>query len=61
MAIYRDKTQPKIFTGVVDPNTVGTFIPTKIGDIYVDTTAIQLYFAFGMAGTQWGTCGTAGG
>ena len=53
------KRSPEIFTGAADPNTAKVN-PSKIGDIYVDTSNLQLYFAFGLLGTQWGTCGTAG-
>lgn len=57
--INKLKSTPVIHTGTDDPNDLKTQ-PTKIGDIFVDTSNLQLYFAFGVTGTQWGTCGTAG-
>ena len=61
MAIKKASTEsPKIFTGKNNPNTL-KISPTKIGDIFVDTTFKQLYFAMGLTTTSWGTCGTAGG
>jgi hypothetical protein len=61
MAINKEsKRSPQVFIGASSPNTL-KIMPSKIGDLFVDTTNLQLYFSFGMAGTQWGTCGTAGG
>jgi hypothetical protein len=51
------KESPRIFTGTDDPNDL-KIVATKVGDLFVDTTALQLYFACSL--TNWGTCGTAG-
>jgi len=56
MAIKKaSKEAPKIFTPSAEPNSL-KIAPTKIGDIAIFGTSF--YFAFGMAGTQWGTAGT---
>jgi len=59
MAIKKtSKEAPQIFVGSTNPNT-DKVAPTKVGDIYVNTALLTLHFAFGLAGTQWGTAGTA--
>jgi len=52
------KISPQVFVGSTNPNT-DKVEPTKVGDIYVNTALLTLHFAFGLAGTQWGTAGTA--
>lgn len=53
------KESPEIFLGKKNPNVLKVS-PGKVGDLFVDTTALQLYFACGLTTTSWGTCGTAG-
>lgn len=61
MAIKKTSSNsPEIFKGSGNPNTVKIH-PSKVGDLFVDTSRKQLYFAFGNTTTSWGTCGTAGG
>ncbi len=48
-----------IRAGSGDPNTQ-LIDPRFIGDLWVDQDAKQLFFAFGMTSSSWGTCGTAG-
>jgi hypothetical protein len=54
------KESPHIFSGANNPNTL-KINPKKIGDIFVRTDTKQLFFAYGLTSTSWGTCGTAGG
>lgn len=42
---------PVLFSGTGDPNTVVT--PTQPGDLYVDTTAMKLYFSGGLTSSDW--------
>ena len=69
MAINKaGKLAPKIFSGTPNPNAVPFVYPEKVGDLYVRTGTLQLYFAVtttptGVSSTSsacWGTCGTAG-
>lgn len=68
MAIKKaSKEAPQIFVVSDNPNKLGT-IPTKVGDIAINTTINTLYFcktlgkptpASGNAVDHWGTAGTA--
>jgi len=57
------KVAPTVFykegTWGTNPNAL-KLMPNQIGDLFVDVYDKQLYFAFGLSGTQWGTCGSAG-
>jgi hypothetical protein len=59
MAIKKLITKPEMYVVTSNPNTLAV-VPGNIGDLAVDSSNKQLFFAFGLAGTQWGTCGTAG-
>ena len=54
------KVTPTIFTGSnKNPNTYKVE-PGKIGDIYVDTDLLTLYFCKSLTGSyKWGTSGTS--
>jgi hypothetical protein len=54
------KNSPTILTGINSPILLAV-TPGKVGDLFVDTTNLQLFFAFGLTHDDWGTCGTAGG
>jgi hypothetical protein len=62
------KTASRGFFGTTNPNAVPFVYPDKIGDVYVRTDTIQLFFSVcltptGVSSTSsaiWGTCGTAG-
>jgi hypothetical protein len=54
------KNSPTITVGKNSPILL-KITPEKVGDLFVDTTNLQLFFAVGLAYTSWGTCGTAGG
>ena len=62
------KVGTKGLFGTQNPNAVPFVYPEKIGDIYVRTDTIQLFFSVclvptGASSTSsaiWGTCGTAG-
>jgi len=60
MAIKKaSKESPKIFSGASNPNTLG-IVPTKVGDIFVNTDLMTLYFCKSLTDTyKWGTAGTA--
>ncbi len=67
MAIQKTtKFSATMFTGTGNPNQLPWQWPNKVGDLYVDSTNKQLFFAVAVsppvAGTSnmWGTCGTAG-
>lgn len=60
MAINKaSKESPKIFSGTADPNTANVS-PTKIGDLYIDTSIERILFCKSLTGSnKWGTAGTA--
>jgi len=68
MAIKRaSKESPQIFVVTDNPNKLGT-VPTKVGDLAINTGLNTLYFcktlgyptpASGNVNDHWGTAGTA--
>jgi hypothetical protein len=45
-----DTEKPTISSGIIAPSTT----PTKVGDVYIDTSAKKLYFAAGItSSTDW--------
>lgn len=60
MAIKKTtKESPRIFIGTSEPNAAG-IKPDKVGDLYVNTGLMTLYFGKALTGSYpWGTAGTA--
>lgn len=59
MAILKIKKLKQENEVTNNPNTLGIF-PDYVGQLKVRTDTKQLFFAFGMTNSSWGTCGTAG-